>query len=503
MPSFCGNWDPESPNGWAWSRFVVSMDGYSVLAPCVEVPLLDVLLCAFCFATVIACVRAWRIHPRGSRLPPGDVVSHVVLAAAALAAAVGGAALLATQPRAYCLTPPITYRHTVPAESVGTTTSGDIPGFVKAHLVTTVAASALLLASSLAALCYRLPLFRTSTDLTRVLGVVYGLVVAARLRTLALASGAWQGDCQLAWTWRVLVLAAGCLVALSALTSSCFRYGTRGRARRAWLAQARRGRDGGKGGDASNQPLLGLADASGGVARDAGAAASKWSNEQEAGFLSRITFSWIVPLLQRGYRQGRVWEKDLQPIMDEDEPALIHRDFTRQWTSRMARQQQRRAGTPVRAPSIIATIHALHWKPFWLSGLVLLVSTCAEFGVPIFLQQLLEHLSSDAQDTSWGYGGHLVLHVVVLYGVLQHWHGLTHYLLTHVRRVLMAMGMFLSSLLQTATVHRFWYQAMRVGLHSSMGLVSEVFAKSLRLSNAARVEYPVGKVRDVRSAMGT
>lgn len=65
--------------------------------------------------------------------------------------------------------------------------------------------------------------------------------------------------------------------------------------------------------------------------------------EASAGLLSSITFGWLNPLLNRGYKHA-LELKDLWQAAPEDRVENLHKTFSRHWRE----QQQRPQGVPPR-----------------------------------------------------------------------------------------------------------------------------------------------------------
>jgi ABC-type multidrug transport system fused ATPase/permease subunit len=163
-------------------------------------------------------------------------------------------------------------------------------------------------------------------------------------------------------------------------------------------------------------------------------------------WLSYFLFFYIYPVLAHGARAGRLLLADIPILSRFDEPATAVIGFVRH-----SQAGKRRKG-------ILSTLHALYAAPYYYSGALLLFTNIAALFGPIILNMLLQALSDNQQGKphpSW-------------------------------YPYILALALFGSSAGQALTIHQFWWQAARVGLHSQFVLTERVFAKALALPNEAK-----------------
>lgn len=120
-----------------------------------------------------------------------------------------------------------------------------------------------------------------------------------------------------------------------------------------------------------------------------------------------------------------------------------------------------------RKRGVVASFQALHAQlggRWWWSGFLLLVSTVGTLALPITIQQLLDCLDDSVPSPrKW---------------VPYAW----------------TCGIFGASALCAITIHRFWWESTRVGLHSQLILSGNLLTKTLGLGGAARAARSRGEL---------
>ena len=142
-------------------------------------------------------------------------------------------------------------------------------------------------------------------------------------------------------------------------------------------------------------------------------------------------------------KQGGLDASDLPPLEERDDPAT---EYAR-WTSRQA------------TASVAADLHALYWRTFWYAGFLFAITTVGGLTAPMALHALLDSIGA----------GEVGL-----------------------RPLLFASALAAATAAQALTIHLFWFEASRVGLHAQNLLTCDVLAKALSLSPRARVAYGRG-----------
>ncbi|KAJ2042756.1 hypothetical protein H4S04_007127, partial [Coemansia sp. S16] len=179
---------------------------------------------------------------------------------------------------------------------------------------------------------------------------------------------------------------------------------------------------------------------------------------EDANIFSRLTFSWMSPLLKLG-RRKQVSEGDLWEIPSNIAPVNIAETFDTNWQYEIDQGVQR-------SPSLIRALWKTLGAPFALAGALKLIQDVIQFLQPVFLSLLLGFVSSHATDSpqpmSFGYfyAGSLL----VLQGI------------------------------QTLFLHQYFQLCMATGMKVKSSLTTAIFKKAMRLSNETRQEYTTGSI---------
>ncbi|XP_059280885.1 ABC transporter C family member 2-like isoform X3 [Lycium ferocissimum] len=176
--------------------------------------------------------------------------------------------------------------------------------------------------------------------------------------------------------------------------------------------------------------------------------------ERHASILSRISFGWITPLLQRGYNRP-ITVKDVWKLDSWDQTEILSaRLFQNCW----AEESQRKK------PWLLRALNCSLGGRFWYGGLFKVGSDLCQFVGPLVLNRLLKSL--ERGDPAWV--GHLyafVIFVGVSFGVL--------------------------------CEAQYFQNVMRVGFRMRSTLVASIFRKSVRLTLEGRKRFPSGKITNM------
>ncbi|KAJ1919724.1 hypothetical protein IWQ60_007176 [Tieghemiomyces parasiticus] len=179
------------------------------------------------------------------------------------------------------------------------------------------------------------------------------------------------------------------------------------------------------------------------------------SPEEEANIFSRISFSWMSPMLSLGY-QRVLTQDDMVDLPRDTQTATVSDNFQDRWQRELARDR------PSLARACVLTFGA----PFALAAFFKAGQDLLAFAQPQLLRRLLnfvqDYYSDAPQPVANGY--------------------------------FIALTMFATALLQTALLHQYFQICTMVGLRVRAGLVTAIYQKSLRLSNAARQKFTVGEI---------
>uniref|UniRef100_A0A0E0HAQ9 ABC transporter C family member 13 n=1 Tax=Oryza nivara TaxID=4536 RepID=A0A0E0HAQ9_ORYNI len=208
---------------------------------------------------------------------------------------------------------------------------------------------------------------------------------------------------------------------------------------------------GGGDGETSTEPLL--------SARGGGERSSAFG---EAGFLSRLLFTWMNPLLRLGYSKP-LGLGDVPPLDADDEAAQACDTFLREW-------HRRRSATPggggeEKAASrlVFAVLAACYKKDLLLTALYTLLRTAAFGAMPVMLYSLVSY-SYRRRERGLAAGMALIAALVVM------------------------------KLMESLSQRHWFFGSRRLGMRMRSAAMAAVFEKQLRLSGEARRRNSAGEI---------
>ncbi|CAK9442267.1 uncharacterized protein LODBEIA_P60100 [Lodderomyces beijingensis] len=182
-----------------------------------------------------------------------------------------------------------------------------------------------------------------------------------------------------------------------------------------------------------------------------------------ANVFSKITFEWIGGLMKKGYNQY-LTEQDLPPLPRSLKASATTKDFNHYWNRQ-----------PANGKSIFwATANAFGVE-FLLGGLFKGAQDCLAFIQPQLLRLLIQFVNDYSKSSKRGEP------------------------LPLTRGLLIAFGMFVVSLVQTACLHQYFQRAFDLGMKIRSSLSSAVYDKSLVLSNESKQESSTGDIVNLMS----
>ncbi|KAJ2186808.1 hypothetical protein EV181_003106, partial [Coemansia sp. RSA 532] len=177
--------------------------------------------------------------------------------------------------------------------------------------------------------------------------------------------------------------------------------------------------------------------------------------EESANIFSRLTFSWMSPLLRLGRHKG-IDESDLWPLPTKYSPVNVAETFELHWEAELGGH----------SPSLLRALWKTTGLPYALAGLLKLVQDILQFTQPVLLSRLIgfvaSYATSSPQPVSWGY--------------------------------FYAFSMLFLQLIQTLVLHQYFQLGMTTGMKAKSSLTSAIYKKALRLSNETRQEYTTGSI---------
>ncbi|KAM0065996.1 putative ABC-type xenobiotic transporter [Helianthus debilis subsp. tardiflorus] len=179
------------------------------------------------------------------------------------------------------------------------------------------------------------------------------------------------------------------------------------------------------------------------------------SQLKEPSFLSKLTFSWVNPLLAVGYRKPLVLE-DIPCLAPIDEAAVAHEKFTKAWDSLQTEKTLNNANM---VPKALAKVY---FKEMVFSGLCILLRNIMVVVSPLLLYAFVDYANLEVKD----------LH-----------HGL-----------LLVECLIIVKVVESLTNRQFYFMARRTGMRMRSALMVKVYEKQLKLSNLGKSRHSTGEV---------
>ncbi|CAA0823749.1 ABC transporter C family member 2 [Striga hermonthica] len=175
--------------------------------------------------------------------------------------------------------------------------------------------------------------------------------------------------------------------------------------------------------------------------------------ERHVNIFSKITFSWMNPIMQLGYRRP-LTEKDVWRLDTWDRTETLNDSFQRSWAREIQKPK----------PWLLRALNSSLGGRFWWGGFWKIGNDVSQFIGPLILNRLLE--SMQRGDPAWiGYIYAFSIFLGVVFGVL--------------------------------CEAQYFQNVMRVGYRLRSTLVAAVFRKSLKLTHESRKSFASGKITNL------
>ncbi|KAJ1925118.1 hypothetical protein IWQ60_004759 [Tieghemiomyces parasiticus] len=158
------------------------------------------------------------------------------------------------------------------------------------------------------------------------------------------------------------------------------------------------------------------------------------------GFLSKVTFQWVQPIISRGARR-EISDENLNDLSTSDQCATLTEKVNQAWKTEKSTRPD--------CPRLWRLILAISKPHLIRSGAVALVESTTKIAQAAFLGYLVNFFHDPTIPTQHGY--------------------------------LFALGLSLSVILEAFTHHIFYFSLSRMGLNVRVGLSTMIYQKSLRL----------------------
>ena len=181
------------------------------------------------------------------------------------------------------------------------------------------------------------------------------------------------------------------------------------------------------------------------------------SPEIACSVFNRVWFFWLNPLMKKGH-EGSLELDDLVPLIPSDASKI---------TSALLEEEIKLSGPGKR--SLVWSIFRTFGTKLVVTGFYKVINDMLSFSQPQLLAALLAFASSYTSPSPDPlYNG-----------------------------VLISIGMLLASLIQAVFIHQYYQGCFRLAMKIDSSLVNQVYKKSLRLSNKARLGYSVGEITNL------
>lgn len=178
--------------------------------------------------------------------------------------------------------------------------------------------------------------------------------------------------------------------------------------------------------------------------------------ERNASFISFLLFEWMTPLMKSGYKKP-IGDKDVWLLDKWDTTEQLYSTFQHYWYEERAQPN----------PSLLRALNRSLGARFWLGGIYKLGNDAAQFVGPVCLSLLL--VSMQNQEPVWkGYVYAALIFAGAMFGVL--------------------------------CEAQYFQNVIRVGFRTRSALTAAIFRKSLRLSQAGRRGFTMGKITNLMTS---
>ena len=175
-----------------------------------------------------------------------------------------------------------------------------------------------------------------------------------------------------------------------------------------------------------------------------------------AGFLSKLTFSWMDPLLRLGHSKPLSLE-DIPSLVSEDEANLAYQKFKQAWDSLLREKDPRNTKN-----SVLGAMVKVYMKENITIGILALLRTICVVVSPLILYAFVHYSNRDEENLQDG---------------------------------LSILGCLIVTKLVESLSQRHWFfDARRCGLRIRSALMVAVYEKQLKLSSLGRRRHSTGEI---------
>ncbi|KAI1331203.1 metal resistance protein YCF1 [Xylariaceae sp. FL0255] len=176
-----------------------------------------------------------------------------------------------------------------------------------------------------------------------------------------------------------------------------------------------------------------------------------------ATIFSRLTFSWMTPMMKYGYKEY-LTEEDLWGLARTDTTAATGDRFDRAWQYELKQR---------RKPSLWIALAKAYGGPYLVATIFKMLNDISAFTQPQLLRLLIAFVAS---------------------------YDLGKNPQPPIKGAAIAIAMFFVATLQTTMIHQYFQRAFVSGMRIKAGLTAAIYKKSLKLSNEGRSSKSTGDI---------
>ncbi|NXL76832.1 MRP7 protein, partial [Leptocoma aspasia] len=206
--------------------------------------------------------------------------------------------------------------------------------------------------------------------------------------------------------------------------------------------------------------------------------------EDGESWLSRFFYTWMNPLMKRGYQQKLNQPQDVYVLPHQLRAARVCDRFYSCWQKKAALQQAEEETVSLTSPIIaggggssdapdspnhaqeavrlLSVLHAAFGLRFYTLGLLKLAGSLLDFSGPLLLNLLVNFMESRQEPLSHG--------------------------------ILYALGLFAGSFLGALLRNQFSYEMNKVALMVRAALISAIYRKALHVSSTSLARFTLGEI---------
>ncbi|XP_027171369.1 ABC transporter C family member 10-like [Coffea eugenioides] len=175
---------------------------------------------------------------------------------------------------------------------------------------------------------------------------------------------------------------------------------------------------------------------------------------EKAGFISKMSFLWLNPLMKRG-KEKTLEDEDIPNLREEDRAESCYLLFVDIYN-------KRKQVDPLAQPSVLKTILLCHWREIFTSGFFAFLKIVTVSAGPLLLQAFIQVAEGKE---SFEYEGYVL-----------------------------AVLLFISKNSESLSQRQWYFRSRLVGVKVRSLLTAAIYKKQLRLSNTAKLMHASGEI---------